>query len=405
MNLQQVTFSGSLALFEDEDKEPVKLDPMAKAKYLERCAENRRQETKKYIDQYLQDGEYVYELYSIMIHSGGAMGGHYYAYIKNFMTNRWYNFNDSSVKEIDESDIYKVYGGKQSSSTWGSYSANAYLLMYRKVTPDNLPEVDESMVPGHVKFAEEEEKEKVEKEKAENAERWSNLTLKVFFGGADKTIAMKKDNTFAEFQAKIFEEFKITEGLENYRIRGYSNYQDLYQEPYEGEKLEKTLQQLNAYSHKVFCVEQKAAGSEFEEYNPDNYTVKVHVWDADAVAANASVPVDKKVPPLRISINKEKTLRDLMTLIDEKTGIAVDSQYIIKKSLMMNSSAIEIISVEVNYDKKLSYARIFDGTAVYVEAQGEATANESLWEKEIIADSNRYTVKFNHPDDKANGYG
>lgn len=27
-------------------------------------------------------GEYVYELFSIMIHSGSAVGGHYYAYIK-----------------------------------------------------------------------------------------------------------------------------------------------------------------------------------------------------------------------------------------------------------------------------------------------------------------------------------
>ena len=28
------------------------------------------------------EGEHVYELYSILIHSGSANGGHYYAYIK-----------------------------------------------------------------------------------------------------------------------------------------------------------------------------------------------------------------------------------------------------------------------------------------------------------------------------------
>jgi ubiquitin C-terminal hydrolase len=28
-------------------------------------------------------GEWVYELYSVMVHSGSAMGGHYYAYIKD----------------------------------------------------------------------------------------------------------------------------------------------------------------------------------------------------------------------------------------------------------------------------------------------------------------------------------
>jgi ubiquitin carboxyl-terminal hydrolase 47 len=29
------------------------------------------------------------------------MGGHYYAYIKSFEDGKWYNFNDSDVREID----------------------------------------------------------------------------------------------------------------------------------------------------------------------------------------------------------------------------------------------------------------------------------------------------------------
>lgn len=35
------------------------------------------------------DPNYDYELFSIMIHSGSATGGHYYAYIKSFETNQW----------------------------------------------------------------------------------------------------------------------------------------------------------------------------------------------------------------------------------------------------------------------------------------------------------------------------
>lgn len=34
------------------------------------------------IDFYKRQGPNVYELFSIMIHSGSANGGHYYAYIK-----------------------------------------------------------------------------------------------------------------------------------------------------------------------------------------------------------------------------------------------------------------------------------------------------------------------------------
>ena len=50
--------------------------------------------------EYLKAGDYVYNLYSILIHSGSAMGGHYYAYIKSFEDGKWYNFNDGNVNAI-----------------------------------------------------------------------------------------------------------------------------------------------------------------------------------------------------------------------------------------------------------------------------------------------------------------
>jgi len=52
-----------------------------------------------------------------MIHSGSAGGGHYYAYIKNFEDNLWYNFNDSYVSKIKESDIYKMFGDGNNDSS------------------------------------------------------------------------------------------------------------------------------------------------------------------------------------------------------------------------------------------------------------------------------------------------
>lgn len=35
-----------------------------------------------------------------MIHNGGASGGHYYAYIKDFTTNQWLCFNDTTVTPV-----------------------------------------------------------------------------------------------------------------------------------------------------------------------------------------------------------------------------------------------------------------------------------------------------------------
>lgn len=45
-------------------------------------------------------GPYMYELFAIMIHSGSASGGHYYAYIKEFENNEWYCFNDQTVSPV-----------------------------------------------------------------------------------------------------------------------------------------------------------------------------------------------------------------------------------------------------------------------------------------------------------------
>jgi ubiquitin C-terminal hydrolase len=60
---------------------------------------------------------YNYELYGVCNHSGGVLGGHYTAYVKN-ANGKWYHFNDTSVSEVglNESIV----------------SAKAYVLFYRK---------------------------------------------------------------------------------------------------------------------------------------------------------------------------------------------------------------------------------------------------------------------------------
>ncbi|KAF8817763.1 putative Ubiquitin carboxyl-terminal hydrolase 64E, partial [Cardiosporidium cionae] len=61
----------------------------------------------KNILDYSTQGPYVYELYAILVHSGSAMGGHYFAYIKNLVNRQWYCFNDSVVSLI-QNGVRKV---------------------------------------------------------------------------------------------------------------------------------------------------------------------------------------------------------------------------------------------------------------------------------------------------------
>lgn len=60
--------------------------------------------------------DYIYDLYGVCNHMGGSNGGHYTAYVKN-ANNKWYEFNDISVKQIDDKQIV---------------TNRAYCLFYRK---------------------------------------------------------------------------------------------------------------------------------------------------------------------------------------------------------------------------------------------------------------------------------
>jgi len=59
-----------------------------------------------------------YNLYGICNHSGSLGSGHYYAYCKN-KNSKWYEYNDSIIKEISENDLV---------------TSNAYCLFYEKIT-------------------------------------------------------------------------------------------------------------------------------------------------------------------------------------------------------------------------------------------------------------------------------
>ena len=61
---------------------------------------------------------YVYDLYGICNHSGNVFGGHYTSFVKN-TNGKWYLFNDSSVMEVNSSQLI---------------SSKAYCLFYRKKT-------------------------------------------------------------------------------------------------------------------------------------------------------------------------------------------------------------------------------------------------------------------------------
>ena len=58
-----------------------------------------------------------YELFAVMMHTGGAYGGHYFAYVKDLLLAdaaagpRWVCFNDSHVTEMSAPQLRRAFGG------------------------------------------------------------------------------------------------------------------------------------------------------------------------------------------------------------------------------------------------------------------------------------------------------
>jgi ubiquitin carboxyl-terminal hydrolase 8 len=63
-----------------------------------------------------------FDLFGICNHVGNSNSGHYFSYCKN-QNNKWYEFNDNNVREIDSSKIV---------------TSNAYVLFFRKVNSTKI---------------------------------------------------------------------------------------------------------------------------------------------------------------------------------------------------------------------------------------------------------------------------
>jgi ubiquitin carboxyl-terminal hydrolase 8 len=68
-----------------------------------------------------------YNLYAVANHSGGVSGGHYYAYCRNMLEDKWYEYNDIHVIRMRESEIV---------------TPEAYILFYIREDKDNFPKME-----------------------------------------------------------------------------------------------------------------------------------------------------------------------------------------------------------------------------------------------------------------------
>jgi ubiquitin carboxyl-terminal hydrolase 47 len=192
----------------------------------------------KEVKKSFENGDYVYELYSIVIHSGTANGGHYYAYIKSFEDGNWYCFNDSEVTIINENDLENVFGGKGNGYT---SSGSGYVLLYGKIKKDQKDkikfisneEIDEEMMKDIEKDLTNEKKEdELFKDKL------MKITIKIYYDSNSHNIEFRKNDTIIQMKEKIIKKFNLEGAVipSDFKLRIYSEYVDKKMEYVEDEE-------------------------------------------------------------------------------------------------------------------------------------------------------------------------
>lgn len=77
----------------------------------------------------LNDGDVVYELYSVVVHiGGGPYHGHYVSLVKTEQSG-WLLFDDETVESIDENFVLRFFGD-------GPGLASAYILFYQQISQE-----------------------------------------------------------------------------------------------------------------------------------------------------------------------------------------------------------------------------------------------------------------------------
>jgi hypothetical protein len=104
----------------------------------------------------LDDSDYEYDLYGVLVHSGVAQGGHYYSFIRDRDSpDKWCRYEDEDVTPFNPDHIpANCFGGTISSTT--TYQgvphtieedrhANALMLFYDKVRPCRMDKVIDTL--------------------------------------------------------------------------------------------------------------------------------------------------------------------------------------------------------------------------------------------------------------------
>ncbi|GLH00204.1 Ubiquitin carboxyl-terminal hydrolase 47 [Gryllus bimaculatus] len=341
----------------------------------------------------MDKGPYTYELFSIMIHSGSASGGHYYAYIKDFRRGEWFCFNDQSVSRITNDDIMKTYGGGTVRGYYsGAYSSstNAYMLMYRQVDKQrNCEAMTGEEFPSHIKKLLQKIQEREETDRMLREKEMDMVKIKIYCHHPSQNTISEVKLTFHNLDTlkstteSAYKALKL-EGvipLERCRLVKYDRVQDNIERSFEGQDDDPIgeivscdrIGEIVSNGKLDMLLEIRREDAEFEVYVPGGVPTKVFVVDVETeevegpfdVRGNLSQTVREfkltlgkalKLDPEKIKVviekysNEPKLLEDCERTLKMEGFYAQIKDHIVGKYEILKKLGIPALSVDVNHN-------------------------------------------------------
>ena len=339
-----------------------------------------------------------YELFSIMIHSGSATGGHYYAYVKDFLTNEWYNFNDERVSRLDPNDIQKAYGVSYSSFS----STTAYMLLYRQIDPkrNELFIVKDEYPPHIYDLLKREQEELEEAEKLK--EYLENLCkIKVTLVNTnqiecfkpnetlfiEKQCNLHKDLTLEQAKYELAKEFNVTRSDEEFikrrtRLVKYDVYNEYIEQSFDDESItvyEAMNRTKQVYGYSWIFEVNNVDGEEFAVYKIGSISIKFTAINSNLFHTTDlfTLRVDNDITAMELLVYVNSRLKivndnddDYYDEIKERIHLALERQHAFSPYVYLNEQLT----------KSLNSLGFLKSNKVFIEYH-QATTSEGIKEK------------------------
>ncbi|KAJ8985542.1 hypothetical protein NQ317_019925 [Molorchus minor] len=296
-------------------------------------------------------GPYIYELFSIMIHSGSASGGHYYAYIKDFDKNLWFCFNDQSVTGLQRTTSGKLMAVVRREVTIrGAYSSstNAYMLMYRQIDKQrNCGAITVEEFPPHIQKLLQDMRKKEEEDRINREKENDMIKINVYCHHPktstmqDVKISVYSEASLGEAAGYALQRFKLNNLVnpDDCRLVMYNSKQECIDCSFESDDLKFCdINKINTITiYTDWLLEIKQPEMEWTTYKAGGINMKVYpinlVLEEVEEPTMVRVDVDDTVKTLK------KKLASILNM-DPKTIQVVQEMYSNEPKHLNNDDAI-----------------------------------------------------------------